>query len=221
MDGPIQDHAPAKPGPTGEVGPNAVIQLGHAVEARLGRAAASCLFRAADLSDLLATPPQRMIDQAIPTRLFGALWSLFPDEAADMAQDAGRRTADYIIANRIPRIAKLVFAIAPRRVRTRLLIHAIARNAWTFVGSGGFEAKAAQAIMLEIADNPMTMPGCAWHAAVFQRLFERLVAPGTEVRLVSGDAPGERHRFHVTHPNPRAQGIASGHGLATLALRLR
>lgn len=201
MDGALLDDGPADTVDVGRIGPNAVIHLGHAVTDRLGRDAAERLYRAAGQLHLLREPPEGMVDEALPARLFAVLWRMHPDIAPELAWDAGRRTADYVIAHRIPRAARLVFAIAPRQIGTRLLLQAIARNAWTFAGSGHCETEFGECPSIKITNNPLIMPGGLWHAAVLQRLFERLVASGTEVQHTSDSDPQTRHcRFDIVVP---------------------
>lgn len=54
--------------------------------------------------------------------------------------------------------------------------------------------------LIEISANPLAMPDCAWHGAVFERLFTRLVARGTRVRHVACCRTGERCRFLIELP---------------------
>lgn len=178
MDGAFPaDHARC----SGKIGPNSVIQLGHAVAARLSREAAADLYCAAGIGPMLHAPPEDMIDEQIPAALFQTLWQMFPHQAPSLAAHAGRRTADYVIENRIPGIARRMFAVAPRQIGTWLLLKAISRNAWTFVGSGRCETRFGRPSLISITDNPLIMPDCIWHLAVFERLFDRLVARGTRV----------------------------------------
>ena len=191
------------PGYGGRIGPNAVIQLGHAVSALLQPAAAADLYDTAGLGPLLDAPPEEMIDQDVPAALFQTLWQLFPDQAPLLAADAGRRTADYVIANRIPRIARRVFLVAPRQVGTWLLLKAISRNAWTFVGSGKCETHFGRPSLISITDNPLMMPECIWNTAVFERLFDRLVAQGTRVLHTANDGNHPRIcEFKILLPVP-------------------
>lgn len=201
MDGVLLEDQGADRDCLGRIGPNSVVQLGHAVTDRFGREAAERLYRMAGQLELLREPPADMIDEALPARLFKALWRAHPDAAPELAADAGRRTADYVIANRLPRAARIVFAIAPRAIGARLLLKAVARNAWTFVGSGRCETQFGRPILISIRDNPLIMPDCAWHAAVFERLFERLVARGARVRHTGCCRLGARScRFEILLP---------------------
>jgi divinyl protochlorophyllide a 8-vinyl-reductase len=140
----------------------------------------------------------------VPARLFATLWACWPRPAASMvAREAGRRTADYVIAHRIPRLAQLLLSVAPRRLAARLLLQAIHRNAWTFAGSGHCAVTDCAPYLISITDNPLIMPDCTWHVAVFERLFDRLVARGTQVRQTACSCYGDPAcRFEITLPVP-------------------
>lgn len=176
--------------PASRVGPNAVIQLGEALRDRLGQNAAEDLFRHARLQHFLKEPPEAMVDELLAARLFGCLFAELPAAtAATIAAEAGTRTADYILANRIPTLAQRVLRALPPALAGPLLLAAIAKNAWTFAGSGTLrsgstrgESKRAPFWVIEIAENPLAMPGCVWHSAVFRRLFEALVSPAVTIR---------------------------------------
>lgn len=181
----------------GTIGPNSVIQLAAAVTDALGRVEAERLFEQAGLSDLLRTPPETMIAETLPAALFRALWRLHPVAAPRLAADAGRRTADYVIAHRIPRFARVIFFLAPRWLSVRLLLMAIRKNAWTFAGSGQCTVTTGKHPIISIRDNPLAMPDGTWHTAVFQRLFERLVAKDVQVRYTGGDDGGGICSFEI------------------------
>jgi divinyl protochlorophyllide a 8-vinyl-reductase len=93
--------------------------------------------------------------------------------------EAGRATADYILAHRIPRPAQRLLRALPATLAAPLLKSAITRNAWTFAGSGTFST--APGLVFQIARNPLVKgesadrPLCHWHCAVFERLFRTLV----------------------------------------------
>ena len=169
----------------GRIGPNAVIQLAHALFETSGEAVAYRVFEDAGHLALIDRLPDAMIDERVPAALFASLWRLLPcDEAERIARDAGRRTADYVLVNRIPRIAQLILRIAPKAIAARALLRAIERNAWTFCGSGACRTQAGRPALIELSDNPLRMPGCVWHQTVFERLFRCLVAPATLVTHV-------------------------------------
>jgi len=85
-----------------------------------------------------------------------------------------------------------------------LLSRAIARHAWTFVGSGRFHVR--DAWTFEIEGNPLIRGEasepclCHWHTAVFERLYEALVAPASRCAETRCGAQGRdsRCRFELT-----------------------
>ncbi len=162
------------------------------------------VFTRAGYPELLDAAPDEMVDEAVPAALFRALWQVLPAESARrVAVEAGRRTADYVIANRIPAAARLALRLAPRALGARLLLRAIERNAWTFAGSGRCETAARPTYAISIADNPLRMPGCVWHRAVFARLFDRLTAPGAAVVHAACGGTGGACRFEIHLPTSR------------------
>lgn len=168
--------------PGGRIGPNAVIQVAAALRAAGGEPVARRVFAAAGLEGVLVDPPTGMVDERLVARLHRALFSSFPaDTAAELADTAGMRTGDYILANRIPAPLQWVMKALPPRPAARLLLMGIARNAWTFAGSGTVKVIAGRPAFIEITGNPIGTPGCRWHCGVFRRLFEVLVSPRVEV----------------------------------------
>ena len=119
-------------------------------------------------------------------------------EANATLAEAGRRTADYILANRIPGPAQALLKILPAGPAARILVRAIGANAWTFAGSSRFEAAVTggQAVFT-LKGNPLCAgetaaePVCVWHAAVFQRLFQVLVSRRTRVTETQCEARGD------------------------------
>jgi len=185
--------ADGTPAVRGRIGPNSVIQLAAALCAAGGETAAQNLFGRLGFSDLLGQPPTDMIDEHIPAALFDALWRHHgPQPARSIAADAGRRTADYVLQNRIPRVAQAVLRTLPARLAAPVLLKAIEKNAWTFAGSGTCRTRSGRICRIEVEDNPLVMPGCAWHSAVFERLFRELVSARTEVRCVEDGCKGDR-----------------------------
>lgn len=175
-----------------QIGPNSVVQLSNALYA-LAPDLAHTIFARAHAEPLLTAPPSVMIDERIPKALFDALYeAVGPLAARAIAEDAGRRTADYIIENRIPRFAQILLGALPRRLAVPILLRAIQRAAWTFVGSGRCGVNMRPAV-ITIANNPLTMPGCAWHCAVFSRLFQQLIDENTLVQHTACCKAGEPH----------------------------
>lgn len=183
------------------IGPNAVLQLRAVLLDTEGPAAALRVFKNAGQAEALDRSFTTMVDQAVPAALFDALFRTYPrEQAVALAEAAGRRVADYVIANRIPAPVVRLLAVLPPILAAPMLFQAIERNAWTFVGSGLCIARAEQSPQIEIHGNPLKMPGAAWHRAVFERLFRRLVCAGTRVRALPG--AGGADRFVVSYGKP-------------------
>jgi len=164
------------------IGPNAVIRMAEALRSAGGEACAARVFHAAGLDAWLDAPPTAMTGEEEVARLHRMVAGCLPAAAAEaVALDAGRRTARYILAHRIPRAACWLLRALPAGPSARLLIGAIGRNAWTFAGSGRFAARPGRPFVLTIAANPIAVPGCAWHRGVFEGLFQALVSPRARV----------------------------------------
>ncbi len=175
----------------GRIGPNAILQYLPVLQAVGAR------HDAMAQAGLGAAPgDDAMIPEADAARLHRAVRALRPQDAPRLAAKAGQRTADYILAHRIPRPAQRLLRALPAPLAARLLSRAIAQHAWTFAGSGTFRVLSPWSF--EIADNPLCRdepsdhPLCHWHAAVFQRLYRVLVAPDVVcVETRCGAMPGE------------------------------
>ena len=156
------------------------------------------IFAEAGAREWLERPPMAMVDEIRVARIHQALREKLPyPQAKAVLTAAGELTADYLLANRIPRAFRRLFSWAPSRLGERLFLSAIRRHAWTFVGSGKFLARMGTPTILEIRGNPFcesekrTAPVCDWHAAVFQRLFAELISPSAHVREVACEAQGD------------------------------
>ncbi len=109
-----------------------------------------------------------------------------------IAEEAGARTADYIIANRIPRAVVWLLKRLPPALAAPMLMAAIRKHAWTFVGAGAFAAQGSWAFTIDRsrAEDSVPPPDSLfhWYAAVFTRLYCQLVAPGSACRMLEADA---------------------------------
>jgi divinyl protochlorophyllide a 8-vinyl-reductase len=161
------------------IGPNSVLQLVPLLDAQLGSAARQQLLARAGLRELPSD--DGLMAEAPAARLHQALRRDYPEQAPDLAREAGERTGDYLIAHRIPPVARHVMCNIPSWLAAPLLAGAIEKHAWTFAGSGRFRIVSRQPLVFELIDNPVVRgeqadkPLCHWHAAVFQRLFNVLV----------------------------------------------
>lgn len=189
------------PGPAGpRVGPNAVIQLAAALRAR-DDAVAAQVFAAAGMAAALAEPPRHPVPAAEALRLFRALRDMLGPEADAVAAEAGRRTAAYVLAHRIPAAARLLLPLLPAPLALRLLLGAIRRAGGSFGAAGAVALRPGAAPGLVIDPNPLAVPGCPWHVAAIGHLVRRLADPRAEVLHPDCAARGAPAcRFEIRRP---------------------
>ncbi|OBV10316.1 bacteriochlorophyll 4-vinyl reductase [Erythrobacter dokdonensis] len=160
------------------IGPNAILQAVAVMEARLGHAETRAVLADAQIGALPSG--QHMIPEVHALRLHRWLSLHDPIGSFVIAEEAGARTADYIIANRIPGPAAWLLRHLPAFIAAPLLMAAIRKHAWTFIGSGVFETQGAWHFSIDrsAADDSIPPPDSlfVWYAAVFTRLYRCLVA---------------------------------------------
>ncbi|NER80241.1 MAG: bacteriochlorophyll 4-vinyl reductase [Leptolyngbya sp. SIO1D8] len=193
------------------IGPNAILQLVPVLDGAIGTDVRAELLEAAGIAEL--PDGTHMIDEAPVARLHQTLRHRMPELAPSLSAAAGSNTGDYILANRIPRPAQRLLEMLPAWLGARLLASAIARHAWTFAGSGTFRVVSQRPLVFEIADNPVVRgersasPVCAWHAAVFERLYRELIDDRYRVQEVAcGAAGAEACRFELVRRPPAPTG---------------
>jgi len=179
------------------IGPNAVLQMAWAMEGTIGAAAAREVLEVAGIDALPSG--EAMICEGEALRLHHALAMLHPADANDIAVAAAVGTADYIIANRIPRLAARLLRWLPAPLAARLLMRAIEKHAWTFVGAGQFTVTGPWHFTIDRSrSGDATAPPDTlflWYAQVFARLYSQLVRARSGC---TGVAPDPRYpsRWH-------------------------
>ena len=192
--------------PVARIGPNTIIQLAQVLRDRCGEsAAARLLFTSTGYA--LGALPRAMVDEREAQAFVRAVMrELGERPGARLLHEAGRRTADYLMAHRIPRPAQWLMRWLPRQAGLRLLLAAMRANAWTFAGSGRFTVTTSrQGARLTFHDCAMcrdmvtTLPVCDFYAGTFARLIRTLITPHATVREVECQAQGGHCcRFEVT-----------------------
>ncbi|WP_196220545.1 bacteriochlorophyll 4-vinyl reductase [Roseibium denhamense] len=181
--------------PAGVIGPNALTQFLDPIDRQCGPDVRKTLLKTAsiaalpDMSGLIPEGPVARFHQAVRRTL--------PHFAEQLCRQAGTGTADYVLQHRIPKPAQFVLRHLPPPVSAKLLAKAIARNAWTFSGSGQFQISSKDPLVLKLFDNPLIAgevsqaPICFWNTAVFERLYQVLVNPAARVKETSCMACGD------------------------------
>ncbi len=201
---------------SGRIGPNAITRLAEVLPGMVGAERTRVLFAQVGLAHYLAAPPEQMVDEAEVARLHQQLFGSFGAELAhEAARRAGTLTGRYLLARRIPRPVQWLLRWLPPLLAARVLVSAIERHAWTFCGSGRFEARFAAAadgplvapLRLSVHHNPLCRglqrdePACDFFAACFECLFRELVHPGVQVMETLCEARGDAEcRFELRWP---------------------
>jgi divinyl protochlorophyllide a 8-vinyl-reductase len=186
------------------IGPNAITRVAEMLRVQAGHGTTAAVFESAGLAHFLRELPTQMVDEAEVARLHAAVRrELGSTRAPAVLHEAGLATARYLLAHRIPRPLQWLLHRVPARLAARILFGAIARHAWTFVGSGRFAAPpppaaaaASPVWIVEIRDNPLCrgvrepQPVCAFYAGTFEGLFRALVHEGCRVQEIECEACG-------------------------------
>lgn len=179
------------------IGPNAIIQVAKVLTERLGDQRAESMVRAAT-PYTLASLPQQMVPEAEALALTShVMRQLGEAPATSILHEAGLRTGDYLLANRIPRVAQWIIRALPRRAGLSILLKSMMAHAWTFAGSGTFTVRRRGA-EVELAFHACAMcrelasegPVCDFYAGTFERLVTSLVSRTAIVREVECHAQG-------------------------------
>lgn len=169
------------------IGPNAVLQAVAVMEERLGHAATAAILADAQIAPLPSG--EHMIPEIEALRLHRWLSLHDPMGSFVIAEEAGARTADYIIANRIPHAVRWLLRRLPARFAAPLLMASIRKHAWTFIGAGAFTPANAWHFTIDrtAARDSLPPPDSLfhWYAAVFTRLYAALVARDCACRMLA------------------------------------
>ncbi|MGP6159765.1 MAG: bacteriochlorophyll 4-vinyl reductase [Vulcanimicrobiaceae bacterium] len=183
--------------PLGRIGPNAIIRTVEALRDRLGEASTEALLGAAGLSVYARELPEAMVPEAEVTELFRVLYERLGEvQTKAVARDAGRRTAEYLLAYRIPAFAQTILRLLPARLACRGLLAALGKNTWTFAGTGMVRLAPGRPASVTIRNCPLcrqtrsSAPACDFYAGTFERLFQRLVSRGAAAEETACQALG-------------------------------
>lgn len=194
-------------GATGaRIGPNTIIQLAHVLRDRYGEGTAGALLFEGTGYALNALPSAMVDEREAQALVRTVMQSVGEQRGVQLLHEAGQRTADYLMAHRIPRPAQWVMKALPRRAGLSILLRAMQANAWTFTGSGTFSVL-QRPKLVELSfhacamcrDMTTAQPVCDFYAGTFEQLIRTIVAPQAQVREVECMATGGHCcRFEVT-----------------------
>ncbi|MEE4236384.1 MAG: bacteriochlorophyll 4-vinyl reductase [Anderseniella sp.] len=168
------------------IGPNAIIQVAGAIRSQHDAARLDEVMQQAGLAHYVAKPPSSMVPETEVATLHRAVAGLIPAPQGEaIMREAGRNTALYLLANRIPALAQAVLKLLPAPLAARALLAAITRHAWTFAGSSRFSHDARHPVHISLEGSPLfATPECrslaaAYFEATFETLFQTLVSRRT------------------------------------------
>ncbi len=181
----------------GRIGPNAVIRLIEALDGVEGRPVTSRIFQSAGVSPFLSDPPGAMVDERCVGTLYSQmLGTMGESRMRTIAWIAGQRTGEYLLRNRIPRPVQRLLKLLPRTLASTILMHAIARHAWTFAGSGSFSFAPGRPVRFKILNCPVCRQCtsqaaiCDYYSATFERIWSELIHADTRVTEIECSATG-------------------------------
>lgn len=169
--------APAK------IGPNSIIQTVAALEAKYGKAEADARLTVAGHGHLIGNLPSEMVEE---TKFHTLVTSLDKDldnsVLAELLKDSGQRTAAYLLKVRIPGFFQKLLKPLPPSLAFKLLLFAISKNAWTFVGSGDFSYTSGKIPVITVKVTHPTIPVVGnFYLGTFTKLLGELVNPNTKI----------------------------------------
>jgi divinyl protochlorophyllide a 8-vinyl-reductase len=175
------------------IGPNAIIQTVHVLRDQYGTSEADALLERGGQAHLLHELPTTMVDEdEFHTLARALLEQIGPEQTAQVLYESGQRTADYLLAHRIPRpFQRLVkMPLLPRRVGLYLLLWAISKHAWTFVGSGAFRFAVTNRPTIRVTvTHPSVMPVARFYGGTFAHLVYMLIDRQAIVQIDTSQPP--------------------------------
>lgn len=174
-----------------KIGPNAMIQTVEALKETYDSPKTTEILHAGGHAHLIDQLPSSMVSETMFIDLIQALvGQIGAEQTRQVLHRSGQRTGDYVLQYRIPRLFQrlLTSNILPRPARQYLLLAAISKSAWTFVGSGTFRFVGGKEPAIIISnqvpdpDPPLPPEICSFYQGTFEKLLQVLVDARATVR---------------------------------------
>lgn len=184
------------------IGPNTIIQTIEALKEVYGYSRTVALLQQGGMPTLIDNLPTHMVEeQEFHTLVTMLVQQIGSEQTGHILKRSGVRTAMYLLKNRIPPFFQTLVKRLPTGAGFTLLLLAIGKNAWTFVGSGRFRFLGGPSPRL-IISNPNPNPNdnehrsvppelCSFYAGTFEHLFQVLLRPDTQVQEIDCRASDE------------------------------
>ncbi len=185
-----------------KIGPNSIIRTVEALQESYGSPQAQAMLQQGGLPDLADNLPSSMVAEEEFLRLIAVLLSQVGSEQTKrLLRRSGQLTAFYLLQHRIPHAFQKLLKVLPPGVALTLLLVAISKSAWTFVGSGAFSFTGGAKAVIVIANrtpNPMIPTEiCSFYAGTFEQIFQVLIDPQTTVQKAEQAPRDIRCAYHI------------------------
>lgn len=170
-----------------KIGPNSLTQTVRALRETYDEAQVAAILGQCGLEYLLNQTVTEMVDEQAFAALVTALANqLGPDQAHRVLQRSGQLTAVYLLQHRIPRPFQWLLRPLPHRLALKLLLAAISRHAWTFVGSGSFRYDVGQTSQLTVTTHIRPAEAiCGFYGGTFAHLIRVLIDGRAQMETVA------------------------------------
>lgn len=173
--------------PQARIGPNSLTQTVRALRETYDEVQVASILRQCGLEYLLHQTVTEMVDETLFAGLVMALADqLGPEQARQVLQRSGQLTAGYLLQHRIPRPFQWLLKLLPHRPALKLLLTAISRHAWTFVGSGNFRYDVGQTSQLTVTTHIRPAEAvCGFYGGTFAHLIRVLIDGRVQMETVA------------------------------------
>lgn len=175
------------------IGPNALIQSVNALREQYNEDLIRTILGQCGQEDLLVTSPTTMVaEQAFADLVVALADQLEIEPARQVLWRAGQLTAGYLLQHRIPRPFQWLLRPLPHRPALQLLLLAVGKHAWTFVGSGQFSYVVGK--MPELTVLTRLYPGeavCGFYGGTFDHLIHVLITAQAQTQVTTLLAAGQ------------------------------
>lgn len=175
------------------IGPNALIQSVNALREQYDAARIQSILHQCSQEALLVSLPTTMVaEQAFAGLVVALADQLGVAEAHKILWRAGQLTAGYLLQHRIPRPFQWLLRPLPHRSALQLLLLAVGKHAWTFVGSGQFSYVVGKTPELTVLTR--LYPGeavCGFYGGTFDHLIHVLIATQAQTKVTTSLTAGQ------------------------------
>lgn len=167
-----------------KIGPNSIIQTVAALEESFGKTETEAILQRIGQGHWIGNLPKEMTEESKFHSLVTAIEKEIGErKTSSILEEAGRRTAAYLLRVRIPSFFQKILKPLPPWLAFKLFLFAISKNAWTFAGSGEFSYTTGKAPEIKVkVTHPSKSVVGNFYLGTFEALLEELVNPNTRIK---------------------------------------